>query len=288
MHDWPGYAFLRLAYNDGMLADTPVDIRLTTHLADTYAALLAGEIDAAATTLDNVLALRALGIDVVVALIFNTSTGGDGLVAKPEFETLADLRGKRIAREDNSLGKIMLHQALLAGGLREDDITIVPFSSSGLTAWQMLNVDALVTHEPDLSDLENQGAVRLFDSRKTPSLIVDVLAVRRSALRPHASTLRKVLDAHFQVLRRWREDPLNMQYRLADRLNLQASSLHKMLRGISIHDAQYNRQYLSPPASLLTISLKTLATAMLELGLIGSIPPLDEVFVADLLPETLE
>lgn len=286
LHDWPGYAFLRLARQQGHLADAPVELLEEGSMSDSLAALEAGTVDGAALTLDNVIYLRSRGVDLVVVLLFNVSSGGDALLAPPSLSSLADLRGARVGAEDSALSAVMLNCALRAAGLERDAIEVVHFTGNALSAWKAGGLDAILAYQPSVQALRREGLQVIFDSRQTPFLIVDVLAVRRDALPAMASGLRTLIRAHFAVQQRWREDPLNTNFALASLLGVDVQHVHEVFRGLNIPDVRYNRQYLTAPALELAEAARTLCDIMREEGVCaGPSPSFDGLFLPDYLPE---
>jgi|TARA_R100000900_G_scaffold47653_1_gene38422 NitT/TauT family transport system substrate-binding protein len=286
LHDWPGYAFMRLALRQGLVSGDEVTLVETEGMADSVEAMASGQVDAAALTLDNLIALRAQGVDAVVVLLFDVSSGGDALLGGPHLTSLADLRGARVGVENTALSAVMLDRALAAGGLQRAEIEVAHFTGSAEAAWASANLDAVLTYQPAVEALRQRGLRVLFDSRQTPFLIVDVLAVRREALGSNAATLRRLIRGHFAVQRQWREDPLNSNFALASLLGVDAQQVHGVFRGLNIPDERFNRQYLTAPARELNEATQTLCGILRdERGCDTSALSLPGLFLPDYLPE---
>lgn len=286
IHDWPGYAFLSLAEHQGLLPASRIELLEESGMASSVAALEAGQVDAAALTLDNVLLLRARGVDLVVVLLFNVSSGGDALLAPVGRASLADLAGARVGAEETALSAVMLNRALAAAGLQGSDIQRVAFSGDAVKAWEGGGLDAILTYQPAVQQLLKRGLQVVFDSRQTPFLIVDVLAVRREVLAAQAGNLRLLIQGHFAAQRRWRDDPLNGNFALAAELGVEVGHVREVFRGINIPDEHYNRQYLTAPAGELRAAAGTLCDIMREEEACMAGPQaLDDLFLPDYLPE---
>jgi NitT/TauT family transport system substrate-binding protein len=281
---WAGYVFMFLARDEGWLPEGRVELVETAVLSDSVKALAEGRVEAAGLTLDEVLRLRDQGTPLSIGTVFDVSAGADALVAKPAIKSLADLKGRRIAVEDASLGTIMLAKVLEAAGLERTAVSIVPLGSDHVEAWERGQADAIITYEPGLSRLEARGLVRLFDSRSLPQVILDVLAVRTEAMERHAEALRALIAGHFRALRLWRRNPIDTAYRLSSRLGVQATDVGRVFKGLDLPDAQYNLEYLSAPAPELTRATTEIAEIMHREGLLVDPLTTDRLFVSDYLP----
>ena len=284
LHPWPGYEFLRLAQGLGWVPESQVRLVRTANFVESVAAFESGGVDGVGVTLDEALRLRDRGHPVQVVLVFDVSVGADVLLARPEVETLADLRGRRIGVEPSTLGTVMLFEALQAGGLRRADVQVVDLPHDHYSGWASGELDALVTYEPSLGRLRAEGLVPLFDSRRLPQLIVDVLAVRPDAARRRADALRTLVDAHFRALRRWQVNPVDAGYRLAPLLRVAPEQVPAAYAGLDLPDALYNRRYLTAPAGELTRAAGELARVLVAERLIERAPDLEGLFSVDYLP----
>jgi len=182
MHPWPGYETLRLAGEFGWLPQ-PVRLVEFNNSTETRAGLKGGQLDAGCLTLDEVLLARAEGLSLVVIAVFDESVGADMVVARPALRRLEDLAGKRIAVERSAVGGLMLVKLLEAAGLGRDAATVIDLPpDQHPAAWRADHIDASVCYEPVASEMLALGGKRMFDSRRIPGMIVDVLAVREDRL----------------------------------------------------------------------------------------------------------
>lgn len=282
---WIGYQFMTLARQDGWLPPSRVELLEFPSVAISTATLATGRVDGAALTLDEVLSLREQGLELSVVLVFDVSAGADALLASPHISSLAELKGKRLAVESSTLGVIMLAKVLEAAGLERGDVTVVPMDQDRhLETWNSQSVDAIITYQPVLEQLQALGLVRLFDSRSLPQLIVDVLAMRTEVLISQAAALRELIAAHFQGLKRWRDNPIDTAYRLSARLGVKPEEVKSVFNGIDLPDAIYNMHYLSKPADELTQTVTEIAQIMLRQGLLRRPANLDRLFDPAYLP----
>lgn len=74
-HVWPGYELMFLAKEQGWLDPERVELVSTPFASSSLEALISGQVDAAALTLDEVLSARDRGLPLTVVLVFNVSAG---------------------------------------------------------------------------------------------------------------------------------------------------------------------------------------------------------------------
>jgi len=285
-HIWPGYEFMFLAQQEKWLDPQQVNLIQTHSATESLQALKEGKIDAAALTLDEVLRARADGIDLTVILIFNISAGADMLLAKPEFTTIQQLKGKRIGLEQGALGAIMLAKLLQQNNLTYDDIQQIPINiNQAYAAWQNNEVDALITYEPLASQLLANHAHKLFDSRDIPNTIIDVLAIRTKNINHHQPAIRHLIAQHFKAFNHFHNNIQDASYRMATHLQLAPEKVLTQYKGLLLANINYNKQLMQNPASSLLKNTRSLQTLMIKLGIIQTDKTInDDFFNASFLP----
>jgi len=262
-HPWPGYELMQLARQRGHLDAAPVRLLEMPSASASLRALAAGAIDGAGLTLDEVLGARALGLPLQVVAVLDVSQGADALLARPDLDTLAALRGRRIGVEQSATGAVMLDAALARGGLTPADVRLVPMSADEhARAFLGGQVDALVTFEPVRARLLLQGARQLFSSAEVPGLIVDVLALGHAALAPHGDAVRQLVAGIFRARGDWLADPAACAPLLAPRLNLAAADVATAFARLDLPDLAANHRWLDGPAPALHETAARLAGVM--------------------------
>lgn len=249
-HPWIGYETLMLASQFDWLPPTVWLSRLGS-ASLSLDALQRDVVDAAALTLDEVIRARHGGLDLVVVMVFNVSSGGDVLLVDEGIDALDDLVGKRIGVERAGVGELLLERVLERAGLEWGDVTIVDRSANQhLSAWQDGEMDAVVTYEPIASRLQAAGAKRLIDSRDFPDLIFDVLAIRRDRLDGGNRALTDVIRAHFRGLHHLRTNRQDALYRIADAQQIDERAVTRSIAGVLLPGLEANRGYLTPESRL--------------------------------------
>ena len=192
---WVGYGPFFVARKKGYFKEEGLDLDLV-RIEDVkvrFAALAAGRIDAMATTVDILpLYLRRRGIKYQYLFAIDGSRGGDGVVADKEIESVADLKGKRVAFTEGSVSQFYINVLLEEAGLEQSDIEAVDMSAGDAgSAFVSGEVDAAVTWEPWLTRGKQASHGRLLaDSSEKPGLITDVVLAPAKVIRDRKAEMK--------------------------------------------------------------------------------------------------
>ncbi|HJV48957.1 MAG TPA: ABC transporter substrate-binding protein [Geothrix sp.] len=259
---WPGYEPLYLARQLGALDPKAFRLEEMSSSSDCIRALRAGRVSAAALTLDETFLLLQDGVDLQVVLVMDVSHGGDALLGRPEIGTLSGVKGRRVGVENTGVGAYLFSRALDQAGLRPDEVILVPITEGAhATAYRSGTVDAIVTFEPTRSRLIAEGAKILFDSRRIPEEIFDVLVIRGEAARAHPEWAAQIRRAWFRALDFLRTHPDEAIRRMAPREGLEPAAFRQALDGLVFPDAATDQRMRG--GSLL-VPARRLADLMLQ------------------------
>lgn len=266
-----GYGFLFLAQDLGLLGDDVARVHELRSNTDVIEALTDGRLEVAALTLDEVLATVLDGVPLKVVAVLDFSAGADVVLGRPGIESPAQARGRRVAAESSAAGALMLAAFLDAGRLTASDIRLVPTPLPDTAqAWREARADVVVTAEPWASQLQREGAVRLFDSRAIPGRIVDVLVARDDVVSRSMGQGRQLVQAHFRALARFQADPARVAAALARRLQLPPDEVLGAFRGLDLPGSEANRRLLAADGDVAR-GLPTLARLLYDKGLIRKV-----------------
>lgn len=272
---WIGYEPLFLARELGLY--DPRRLRLVEMPSNTSSLMLlaTGDIEAAALTLDECLLAREGGVDLRVILVFDYSAGADVVMAHPDIRRLDELKGRRIGVEETAASALVLAKLLEHAGLAPQAVEKVRLTSGRqVEAYRRKQVDAVVSWEPFATQLESDGARRLFDSRAMPGLLVDVLAARADALEEAPDNFRALVAGHFQAQEHLQSLPDDALRRMAPRLRLSDAATRTALQGIRMLDRAANRDWLDGASPRLMGAAAELARTMQSIGLLQRAPDL--------------
>ena len=125
------------------------------------------------------------------------------VIARPEIARVADLKGKRVGLEVQSISLYMLHLALQQEGVRLSDVQLTRIKPEHVAmAFARSNsLSAIVGWNPYTSQAIEKGGKKLADSAAFPGKIVDVMVVRRASLKKNRRIYRDFLKAWFDARR---------------------------------------------------------------------------------------
>ncbi|WP_308637031.1 ABC transporter substrate-binding protein [Paenibacillus silvisoli] len=201
---WPGWFFWFLVDEKGFFDKHGVKVELKWFpvYSDSLQALSTGKVDANSQTLSDTLAPASKGIGLKAVLVNDNSFGGDAIVSKPEFNSIADLKGKTIATELGTVDHLLLLTALDQNGLTEKDVNYVNMTVNDAgPAFISGKTDASVLWEPFQTKAVKEGKGKvLFSSKDTPGLIPDLLVFRDEVIKDRPDDVQKIVDAWFDAL----------------------------------------------------------------------------------------
>lgn len=285
VHPWVGYQSLALCQQKTSLDKNLVDLVKSPSISASSRMIKENLVDAAALTLDEVLALRDQGVPLTVVLVFDISAGADLLLARPEIKTLKELKGKTIGLENSALGRLMLSEVLQRAELEITQVNLkYGVVGDHTLLWNKDNLDALITYLPLPDELAQQTNL-LFNSRAIPNVILDVLAVRTDRLKQYDSALRHVLENHFCVVDGMRSRYPDTLHRLATVLDTSTELTETILRELTFPSLAYNHRLLSSNSQEFGRSVKKLSAIMLSAGILTHEPNMKDLTDNSYLPK---
>ncbi|MBP1962498.1 ABC transporter substrate-binding protein [Paenibacillus aceris] len=208
---WPGWFVWYLVKEKGFFEKNGVKVDLVWFpvYSDSLSALASGKVDANSQTLSDTLAPASKGIPLKAVLVNDNSNGGDGVVVKPNINSLQELKGKKVATELGTVDHLLMLTALEKAGLAEKDVsyTNMTVNDAG-PAFISGNLDGAVLWEPFLSKAIQEGKGKLlFSSKDTPGLIPDLLVFKEEITKNRPDDVKKILNAWFDALDYWKANP---------------------------------------------------------------------------------
>ena len=241
---WAGYAPLFIAKENGYFAEQGYDVDLIIiEDESTYgAAFVSNSIQGLGQVLDRDIIQYDAGAPEQYVCTMDCSTGGDGLVATAEIQTMDDLAGKTVALDKSATSYFFFLQALADSNITEDQINIVEMGNDEAgEAFLAGRVDAAVTWEPALSNCsDREGGHILVSSADYPKAIIDVLTVSST----FAEKNPEVYDVLYSCWCR-AVDFLNENFEegcaiMAAGLDLEAEEVMDECAGITFYNAEMN------------------------------------------------
>ena len=173
------------------------------------------------------------------------SNGGDGIVAAGNINSIADLKGKKIAYEKGSPSHMLLDLLLERNGLTNKDVISVetPTYDAG-TVFLSGDVDAAVTWEPWLSKASERAGGKLLYSTKGDPLINNLGAFSAEVLTGRPEDVKRFMKAYFKALDYTYKNPTESYEIMAKKFGVSVEDIVGMREGLTWMSQQDNVAYL--------------------------------------------
>lgn len=260
---WPGYEPLYMARDLGYLNESAVRVSELPSSNINMEAFSNGSADIATLTLDEVITLLAKGQKLRILLVMDVSNGADGVVARPEIRTLADLKGKRLGMVNIPLGAYLLNRILDMSGLKAADVEIISMpEDKHEKAYRQGKIDAVITMEPYKSRITQAGAHVLFDSSQIPDEIFDLVVVREDIYRSRRDDLCDLVRQWFRTLDYIKDNRQGAYTHMGKRLGMDDDAFRAAMAGLKVPSRQENQRLLGGDAPALLVPASRLLEIM--------------------------
>jgi len=166
-----------------------------------------------------------LNIPYSVAFVLDVAGDNEALIARngTNINTIADLKGKRIATPFASTAHYSLLAALAQNNLSPKDVTLIDLQPQAiLAAWDRGDIDAAYTWLPTLDDLRKTGK-DLITSRqlaKDGKPTLDLAAVSNEFAAAHPDVVDKWRQQEARALNTIKDDPIAAAKAIAAEIGL--------------------------------------------------------------------
>lgn len=249
---WLGYAPMYIAQDKGFFKKYGADVEIQPIESknDSKSALAADRIQGISTTVDMHIMNEAAGLDITQILALDTSVGGDGIVAKPEYSSLEDLKGKKVALDMTGSATFFFFQYLIS----QKGMTLDQFDIQNMTggdagaAFVAGKVDAAVTFQPWLSKAETSNAGHtIVSSKDYPGIIVDTFAMKKSYLKEHPEVAKAIVNGWYDALDYMKTNPDDAIAIIAKHVGQKPEEVKAQLGDIQFYDEAGNKAYFGTP-----------------------------------------
>ncbi|MGH7152582.1 MAG: ABC transporter substrate-binding protein [Acetobacteraceae bacterium] len=251
---WVGYGPLYIARDKGFFKQNGVDVDLVVmeDPKERFPTMMADRIQMIASTVDTALLYMKTPTDYQYVVAIDDSHGGDGIVAKKDITSLADLKGKKVAVDDGSVSDFYLNVLLEKAGLKESDLNTVNMTAADAGgAFVAGRVDAAVTWEPWLSrgKATNFGHL-LVNSSTSPGLITDVLIAKTNWVNTHQKEVAAIVKSWYEAVAFYEQHPDEAIPIMAKGVGgwlKDPKAFNATLSGIKFYDEAANKTFFGTP-----------------------------------------
>ena len=203
MSGWTGFSPLSLAERAGIFKKNGVEVEIRMiPPVPRSAALAAGALNAAATTVDQHIIWTSAGIPTVQVALIDKSNGGDGIAVRHNISSIKDLKGKSVNVDGpGNTQHFMLSYILEKNGLSiQDVIRVTMGAQAAAQAFVTGQSDAAVTYEPYLSTVRAKpDSGKILVTSKDYPVVIDTLVFRTDFIQKHPAVVKKVVDSFFEA-----------------------------------------------------------------------------------------
>jgi NitT/TauT family transport system substrate-binding protein len=281
---WPGWFPWQVAEEKGLFTKNGVNVELKyfDSYTDSLNALSTGVIDANSQTLNDTLASISGGAKETIVLVNDNSTGNDKIIAREGINSVADLKGKKIAVEQGTVDHYLLLLALAEAKLTPNDIELVPLTTdAAAAAFAGGQVDAVGAFAPfTTTALQRKGSRAVATSAEFPGAIPDHLVVKPELVKDHPNEVQALVNTWFDTLK-WIKDNKDAAIEImAKRGGVTTEDYKSYDAGTTIFTRQQNLDAFTPgttPAHL-NFQADKIVDFITSTGLAKDKPSLDGLF----------
>lgn len=281
---WPGWFPWQVAQDEGIFEQNNVKVNLTWFdgYLDSINALAAGQLDGNSQTLNDTISTVSAGADLVIVLTNDNSTGNDQIIVREGINSVADLKGKKVAAEEGTVDHFLLLLGLKEAGLTQADIDFQPLETgAAAAAFAAGQLDAVGAFAPFTTKaLERAGSKVLFSSADFPGAISDHLAVSRKLVEENPDAVQGLVNSWFATLNVIEQDPDKAIATMAKRAGVTEAEYKEYDAGTTIFGIEENLKAMEPGTDMTSLiyAADEISTFLVESGLAPEKPDLSQLF----------
>ncbi len=270
---WTGFAPLTLAKAAGIFEKHGLDVTIKkVPQASRPLAIASGDLQCAATTVETWIVWNDSGVTTKQILQLDESFGADGIVARGDIKSVADLKGKKVAASAPGTSPFfMLAWVLNKNGLSTKDVTVVNLEpDAAAQAFLAGQNDAAVSYEPYLSavrDKPDQGHI-LATTLDYP-MVLDTVGCTPAFLDAHPDAAKAFADSYFEALDLIKADPAKSNEIMGADVKQSAAEFADSAKYLRWAGKDDNKKFFN--AEFQGFS-KTAADLLMQMGLIKTAP----------------
>lgn len=281
---WPGWFPWRIAESEQLFSAHQIDVNLTWFdgYLDSINALVSGQLDANTQTLNDTISSVAAGSDQVIVLVNDNSTGNDKIIVREGINTIADLKGKKVAAEEGTVDHFLLLLGLKEAGLSAEDIDFQPLETgAAAAAFVAGQVDAVGVFAPFTTKaLERPGSKELFSSKDFPGAIPDHLVVTRRLINERPEAVQALVNTWFDTLEFIKTNPDRSYQIMSERAGVSVEEYKQYEAGTKIFTIEDNLTAFQPGGNMtaLPYAAEQISNFLMETGFVQNQPDLSKIF----------
>jgi NitT/TauT family transport system substrate-binding protein len=269
---WPNYEFAFLANELGYLDKNEYSLLELTSSTSVIQAFQAGKLDVAFLSLDEMLTLVALGIDLKIISVIDKSYGGDALIAKPEIKTLEKLKWHAIGYENKAAGALLLDEVFTLTELNNQTVQLYEVKQNEVKdAYLKGDIDALIVREPVKQELLSLGAHELINSSQLALPNTNVLVARGDIFQEKEAQIAEFIKQYYRAYQFYETNTEEALATISVRLQLYPYLLEQAFLNTRFIPSKQALMSLSGSPSTIELQMRQLNQLMSEKHMLGQI-----------------
>ncbi|MEQ1939214.1 ABC transporter substrate-binding protein [Mesorhizobium sp. CN5-321] len=246
---WTGFAPLTLAKESGIFEKHGLDVTLKkVPQASRPLAIASGDLQCAATTVETWIVWNASGVTTKQIFQLDKSYGADGIVARPDIKTVADLKGKTVASSAPGTSPyFLLAWVLNKNGMSTKDVNVVNLEpDAAAQAFLAGQNDAAVTYEPFISavrDKPDQG--HIIATTLDYPMVLDTVGCTPDFLKANPDAAKALADSYFEALDAIKNDPQKSYEIMGADVKQSAKEFEESAKYLKWADKAENKQFFT-------------------------------------------
>jgi NitT/TauT family transport system substrate-binding protein len=285
---WIGYAPFYVAVEKNLFEKHGVKVALKDFADPALipAALQSGGIQGAMYTYDQVINLVANGNAYRVVMPIDYSNGADAVVALKSINSMAELKGKKVAYPFATCDNLLVAYGLQKAGLTEADVEGLDTTPENVAAALVGGASAGATYEPNISKIVkldvNGGYHTIYTSASAPGLITDILYFSTDYIAKNPKAVENVIKGYIDGMAFMKEHSDEAYAIVAKYFSTTVDDVKEQAKGAYNIPVSEMAGYFTPhdDAKSLFTSGKLISDVLIKRGQIKSVPKIEDTYDA--------
>jgi NitT/TauT family transport system substrate-binding protein len=270
---WTGFAPLTLAKEAGIFKKNGLDVTIKKiPQASRHLAILSGDIQCAATTVETWIVWNANGVPTTQLFQLDKSYGADGMAVKTGIDKITDLKGKTVAASaPGTAPYFTLAWFLKKNGMSVKDVTVVNMEPGpAAQAFVAGQNDAAMTYEPFLSTVRaNPQAGKIIATTLDYPMVMDTFGCTPAFIGANEKAVKALSDSYFEAVAMIEKEPAKSYEIMGADVKQTGEAFGKSAAFLRWQDKAANKAFFAGPHAAFSAEA---ADLLLELGIIKAKP----------------
>ncbi|MCA0401347.1 MAG: ABC transporter substrate-binding protein [Proteobacteria bacterium] len=270
---WTGFAPLTLAKEAGIFKKNGLDVTIKKiPQASRHLAILSGDIQCAATTVETWVVWNANGVATRQIFQLDKSFGADGMAVRGNVSKIADLKGKNVAASAPGTAPYFgLAWMLKKNGLSIKDVNVVNMEPGpAAQAFIAGQNDAAMTYEPYLSAVrEAPQSGKIIATTLDYPMVMDTFGCTPDFLAKNEKAAKALADSYFEALEMIKKDQAKAYEIMGADVKQSGEAFGKSAAYLRWQDKEANKKFFAEEHAKFSDEA---ADLLLELGIIKQKP----------------